>query len=325
MNMLAHVFSVLGMGSRVVRHETLLEHGARALRRRRPRRRRTRARRPARARPPQDRGLPPGDRRPARVGQAVPRGVPGPPGALRPARDSPCLQGHRLPGHPVVGAASTGARSGSASTTPSSAGSATDDLPDGVTVETDPATGDIHLVAGPNFRGVQFHAESILTENGFALLRRPAAGAAGVTTSRGCSWSTTTTPTPGTSCTWSPRSPASCRRSSSTTRPACSTVAGRCHPRRAVTRTRSPGRRRPTSRSAPTVFDARRAGARRVPRHAGPRHVVRRDGGRGSSRPTARWRRSTTTGSACSPGSRRRSRRCATTRSPRPRCPTSSR
>ena len=38
-------------------------------------------------------------------------------------------------------------------------------------VESDPETGDIHLVAGPNFRGVQFHAESILTENGFALLR----------------------------------------------------------------------------------------------------------------------------------------------------------
>ncbi len=44
-------------------------------------------------------------------------------------------------------------------------------LPDGVTVEADPATGDVHLVAGPTFRGVQFHAESILTENGFALLR----------------------------------------------------------------------------------------------------------------------------------------------------------
>ncbi|MCZ4498706.1 MAG: phenazine-specific anthranilate synthase component [Marmoricola sp.] len=47
-----------------------------------------------------------------------------------------------------------------------------DPLPDGVTVETDPATGDIHLVAGPHFRGVQFHAESILTENGVALLQR---------------------------------------------------------------------------------------------------------------------------------------------------------
>jgi phenazine biosynthesis protein phzE len=46
-----------------------------------------------------------------------------------------------------------------------------DDLPDGVRVESDPATGDIHLLSGPTYRGVQFHAESILTENGFALLR----------------------------------------------------------------------------------------------------------------------------------------------------------
>ena len=45
------------------------------------------------------------------------------------------------------------------------------ELPDGVDVEADPATGDIHLVSGPTYRGVQFHAESILTENGFALLR----------------------------------------------------------------------------------------------------------------------------------------------------------
>ncbi|MCW2839230.1 MAG: phenazine-specific anthranilate synthase component [Aeromicrobium sp.] len=44
-------------------------------------------------------------------------------------------------------------------------------LPDGVTVETDPASGDIHLVAGPHYRGVQFHAESILTQNGFGILR----------------------------------------------------------------------------------------------------------------------------------------------------------
>ncbi len=46
-----------------------------------------------------------------------------------------------------------------------------DGLPDGVSVETDPATGDIHLIAGPHFRSVQFHAESILTQNGFAILR----------------------------------------------------------------------------------------------------------------------------------------------------------
>lgn len=47
-----------------------------------------------------------------------------------------------------------------------------DDLPDGVRVQADEATGDVHQVEGPHFRGVQFHAESILTENGFALLRR---------------------------------------------------------------------------------------------------------------------------------------------------------
>lgn len=50
-------------------------------------------------------------------------------------------------------------------------GRATDELPAGVEVETDPATGDVHLVRGPHFRGIQFHAESILTENGFAILR----------------------------------------------------------------------------------------------------------------------------------------------------------
>ena len=44
-------------------------------------------------------------------------------------------------------------------------------LPDSVTVETDPNTGDIHLIAGPRFRGIQFHAESILTENGYGILR----------------------------------------------------------------------------------------------------------------------------------------------------------
>jgi phenazine biosynthesis protein phzE len=44
------------------------------------------------------------------------------------------------------------------------------DLPTGVTTETDPATGDVHLLRGPHYRGIQFHAESILTEHGYDLL-----------------------------------------------------------------------------------------------------------------------------------------------------------
>ncbi len=49
--------------------------------------------------------------------------------------------------------------------------SASDDLPAGVSVERDPVTGDVHLIEGLGFRGIQFHAESILTENGFDLIR----------------------------------------------------------------------------------------------------------------------------------------------------------
>ncbi len=43
-------------------------------------------------------------------------------------------------------------------------------LPEGVSVETDDH-GDVHLVAGPHYRGIQFHAESILTQRGYELLR----------------------------------------------------------------------------------------------------------------------------------------------------------
>lgn len=44
------------------------------------------------------------------------------------------------------------------------------ELPEGVAVRADPETGDVHTVAGPHFRGIQFHAESILTERGADLL-----------------------------------------------------------------------------------------------------------------------------------------------------------
>jgi len=45
-------------------------------------------------------------------------------------------------------------------------------LPDGVRAEADPETGDIHAVYGPHYRGIQFHAESILTEHGYDLVHR---------------------------------------------------------------------------------------------------------------------------------------------------------
>jgi 2-amino-4-deoxychorismate synthase len=45
-----------------------------------------------------------------------------------------------------------------------------DPLPDGVTVDADPLTGDVHVLRGPHYRGIQFHAESILTENGYDLI-----------------------------------------------------------------------------------------------------------------------------------------------------------
>jgi len=43
-------------------------------------------------------------------------------------------------------------------------------LPAGVGVDADPRTGDVHLVRGPHYRGIQFHAESILTEHGAAIV-----------------------------------------------------------------------------------------------------------------------------------------------------------
>lgn len=44
------------------------------------------------------------------------------------------------------------------------------ELPAGVSAHADPLTGDVHLVEGPHYRGIQFHAESILTEHGYDLV-----------------------------------------------------------------------------------------------------------------------------------------------------------
>ncbi|HYH35393.1 MAG TPA: anthranilate synthase family protein [Nocardioides sp.] len=43
-------------------------------------------------------------------------------------------------------------------------------LPAGVRVDTDPDTGDVTALAGPHYRGLQFHAESILTQRGYDLV-----------------------------------------------------------------------------------------------------------------------------------------------------------
>ncbi len=49
-------------------------------------------------------------------------------------------------------------------------GDGADELPTGVSVETDPDTGDINALTGPHYRGLQFHAESILTQRGYDLV-----------------------------------------------------------------------------------------------------------------------------------------------------------
>ena len=47
---------------------------------------------------------------------------------------------------------------------------AASEVPDGVRVETDPDTGDVNALTGPHYRGLQFHAESILTQRGYDLV-----------------------------------------------------------------------------------------------------------------------------------------------------------
>jgi 2-amino-4-deoxychorismate synthase len=44
-------------------------------------------------------------------------------------------------------------------------------LPEGVRADRDPESGDVHAVTGPHYRGIQFHAESILSENGYGIIR----------------------------------------------------------------------------------------------------------------------------------------------------------
>ena len=41
---------------------------------------------------------------------------------------------------------------------------------DGVRVDADPESGDIHHLVGAHYRGIQFHAESILSQHGYDVL-----------------------------------------------------------------------------------------------------------------------------------------------------------
>jgi phenazine biosynthesis protein phzE len=54
-----------------------------------------------------------------------------------------------------------------------------EDVPAGLEVDCDPESGDVHALKGPHYRGVQFHAESILTENGYDLIRELMLGVLG--------------------------------------------------------------------------------------------------------------------------------------------------
>ena len=218
--------------------------------------------------------------------------------------------------------ASTAGPSGSASTTPSWGGWAAT-LPDGVRVDADPESGDIHHLVGPHYRGIQFHAESILTEHGYDVLHHP----------------------PG-----RPR-----ERSVAAVEPAHRTRSrrGRGRPPRllhlepgapdrrgdrgAATGGAARRGRRPTrcSRHSHVVLSpgpgtpddradfavgrevllaATRPVLRGVPGHAGTGDGVRRHRDAGDARRTGRSRGSTTTGAASSPGCRRASRLSATTR-----------
>ena len=104
----------------------------------------------------------------------VPRGVPRSPDAVPPARHRPALQGHRVPGHPVTrrdrrprrarGLLQHLRRAGLGQARPDDA------LPSGVSVEADAVSGDIHVLTGPHYKGIQFHAESILTQHGYDLI-----------------------------------------------------------------------------------------------------------------------------------------------------------
>ena len=109
-NMLSHVFGVLGMTTDVVRHDAYTRRRARRLR---PGGRRARARATrATSTTPRSRVIDGVVRGLLEAAPPVPRRVPRPPGAEPAARARPRVQGHRVPGHaePAHGARPAGDR-----------------------------------------------------------------------------------------------------------------------------------------------------------------------------------------------------------------------
>ena len=297
-NMLAHVFSVLGMGSRVVRHEALLEEGAEGI-------------------------FDDVDLVVVGPGPGDPRDHEHPKiAAYRKAIDALLASGKPFLavclGHQVLcdrlgisldykdivfqGTQSSveidgrEERVGFYNTFVGRLGE--EGLPDGVRVESDPATGDIHLwpdrtsaacsstpsrssprTASPcsasccwSCWGDTPVVEERASRNHRVLVRRPLRLLH-----------------------LEPRAPhRRGHRRASRGRRARHARSARARPVRAACRALAragPSRGRGRLRPRPGGVLARRAGARRLPGHAGPGHVVRRNSGRGSSRPTARSRR----------------------------------
>ena len=169
-NMLRHVLGVAGMTSEVVPHTrstptASLDDG-------RPRDRRPRARRPARRRRREDRDLPPRRRPAARhAGSRSSRSASatrccatgwGSPWPTRTSSSRARRPRSSLDGRPErVGFYNTFVGRVARRRPPRASPSRP--------IRT---TGDVHLVRGPHFRGIQFHAESILTEHGSDLVHR---------------------------------------------------------------------------------------------------------------------------------------------------------
>ena len=168
-----------------------------------------------------------------------------------------------------------------------------------------PSRGDIHLLVGPHYRGIQFHAESILTEHGYdvlhdlvsGLLLRPVTSAPGRGRGR-----------PPRLLHVEPGAPGRLRdRRAADRRAARRGVAGRgagALARRALARAGAPGRPGRLRGRARGAARGDPAGARGLPRDAGPGDDVRRHRRPGRPRRTAWSRGSATTGPVSSPGCR---------------------